>query len=219
MTSLAGVAASAKTLGLTILGGFHPGADDGAPTACRTLLLLGPDGASMWPVFRAAREFSDGAPDPLDRWSKRVIGRLAEAHGGAAVFPSDHPYPPFIDWAQRTGRLWPSPVGLLVHHEQGLLVSFRGALALDADLHLPELVPERPCDTCPAQPCRTACPAGALTANGYDVEKCHHWIGAPNGATCLSGGCAVRLSCPIGQGLRPVVQLAFHMAAFHPGDA
>jgi epoxyqueuosine reductase len=216
MISLADVAVSAQQSGLAVLGGFHPDAEDGTPATCRTLLLLGPDGANMWPVFRASGEFADQMRDPLDRWSKRVIGALADTFGGVAIFPSDRPYPPFLRWAQRTGRLWPSPVGLLVHEDQGLLVSFRGALALTVDLPLPASASKNPCDTCLDQPCTTACPARALSATGYDVSACHDWLNSTDGTACRSGGCAVRLSCPVGQGRRPAAQLAFHMAAFHP---
>ena len=31
----------------------------------------------MWEVFSGSPEASDGRPDPLDRWSRRVIGNLA----------------------------------------------------------------------------------------------------------------------------------------------
>ena len=108
------------------------------------------------------------APDPVDRWSRRVVGRLACDLGAKALFPfGGPPYHAVLSWALRTGSVWESPVRLLVHGTQGLMVSFRGALALKEVVDLPP-PPARPCDTC-ARPCLTACPVGALTGAGYDV--------------------------------------------------
>ena len=42
-------------------------------------VLIGAD-AGLWPVFSNTSEARDGKPDPLDRWSKRVLAEVAEAH-------------------------------------------------------------------------------------------------------------------------------------------
>jgi epoxyqueuosine reductase QueG len=134
--------------------------------------------------------------------------------GGVAVFPfGGPPWLPFMAWARRTGRVWDSPVGLLVHGEAGLFVSFRGALALPDAVPVPPPM-ARPCETC-AAPCLDACPVGALGGAGYDVPACHAFLETDPGADCLDRGCAVRRVCPVGAGLRPEAQSAFHMAAFH----
>ncbi len=211
-------AEAAAAEGLAVLGGFHPVPGDGAPEATGTLLLLGPDGARFWERFRTSREAADGAPDPLNRWSERVIGGLARRLGGTALFPfGGPPWSPFLAWARRSGRAWTSPVGLLVHETQGLFVSYRGALALPHRLEL-GAAGARPCEAC-ARPCLDACPAGALTGAGYDVPACRDWLETAAGGDCLSRGCAVRRACPVGAGLRPEAQSAFHMAAFrgNPG--
>jgi epoxyqueuosine reductase len=214
VASLETIAGGARQSGLAVLGAFHPGPDDGAPERCGTLVLLGPEGPGFWRVFREAPEFGDGRPDPLDRWSARVIGALAGAVGGRALFPfGGPPFAPFTAWARASGQAWISPVGLLVHARFGLLGSYRGALALTARLDLPERG-ERPCDGC-AKPCLDACPVGALGASGYDLAACHGGLDGAAGRSCLSGGCAVRRACPVGQGMQPEVQSAFHMAAFH----
>lgn len=199
---------------LAILGGFHPGPDDGAPEGAATILLIGPAGPLFWDVFRSSSEFADGRADPLNRWSERVIGALASVVGGTAVFPfGGPPWAPFPAWARASGRAWDSPVGLLVHAEAGLFVSYRGALALPGRHPVPPAA-ARPCDTCPA-PCLKACPVGALTGAGYDVPACQDFLGTGAGADCLDRGCAVRRACPVGADLRPDAQSAFHMAAFH----
>lgn len=201
---------------LEVLGGFHPGPEDGTPEGCETLLMIGPREPGFWAHVTAEPEFADGAPDPLDRWSRRVIGRLACDLGGKALFPfGGPPWHPFIGWAKRTGRAHESPVTLLVHDRAGLMVSYRGALSLRERIALPD-PPPAPCAPCP-RPCETACPVGALGKAGYDVGACHAFLETEGGRDCLEQGCRARRACPVSEtyGRRPE-QSAFHMRSFHP---
>ena len=201
---------------LSVFGGFHPTPEDGVPAGRGTLLLLGPQEPGFWDHVTAEPEFADGAPDPLDRWSRRVIGRVACDLGAKALFPfAGPPWHPFIGWAKRTGRAHASPVTLLVHDRAGLMVSYRGALALRERVALPA-PPPAPCAPCP-RPCETACPVGALGKAGYDVAACHAFLETEGGRDCLEQGCRVRRACPVSEtyGRRPE-QSAFHMRSFHP---
>lgn len=200
---------------LAVLGAFHPDAGDGVADGVQTLLMLGCAEPGFWPHLTASPEWQDGTPDPVDRWSRRVIGGLACDMGGKAYFPfGGPPYHPFYRWALKTGRIWDSPVLLLVSAEQGLMVSFRGALGLRDRLDLPP-APAKPCDTC-AAPCLTACPAGAIAAGKYEVPACHDWLDQPQGADCLSSGCLTRRACPLSHAYaRLPEQSAYHMARFH----
>ena len=205
---------------LEVLGGFAVAEGEaGFPAGTRTLLMLGPSEPGFWAHLQAQPEWAqyekDGTPDPVDRWSRRAIGRIACDLGAKALFPfGGPPWHPFYQWALRTGRVWDSPVRLLVHHGQGLMVSFRGALALKEAVAVPPPV-ARPCDGCAAH-CLTACPAGALTGAGYDVPACHAFLDQPEGAECLSGGCLVRRACPVSQSYaRLREQSAYHMGQFH----
>jgi len=210
--SLTQIARHAAPHHLAVMGALHLGADEVPGHA--TLVLLGPSEPGFWHAFTQTSEYLDGTPDPMDRWSMRVIGALAEVLGATALFPfGGPPWHPFIDWARRSGRAWPSPVGLLVHDAAGLMVSYRGALALPERLDLP--APGlRPCDTCATEPCRTACPVDALRADAYDVPECKADLERA-GNDCRAWGCAARRACPVSQSYgRQPAQSAFHMRYF-----
>ncbi|MBL4812204.1 MAG: ferredoxin [Rhodobacteraceae bacterium] len=189
--------------------------EDNLPPHLRSVILLSPDEPGFWPQYSASAEANDGAPDPIDRWSTRVITALANELNAQAIFPfGGPPWAPFQRWAQASGRAWVSPVGMLVHDVSGLFISFRGALALPQAA--PNLRPGRsPCKRCAAQPCKTACPTEALTNMGYDLASCHAYLDTVPGVDCLSQGCAVRRACPVGQANRLTAHSAHHMKAFH----
>jgi epoxyqueuosine reductase len=213
--ALPALKAEAAARHLAIIGGFACDGETEFPRGTRTLLMLGPLEPGFWPHVTAQAEWQDGGPDPIDRWSRRVIGQWACDLGAKALFPfGGPPWHPFHRWALRTGRVWDSPVRLLVQAEQGLMVSFRGALALKQEVDLPP--PEtRPCDACP-KPCLTACPVGALTGAGYDLPACHGFLDSPAGADCMGQGCAVRRACPLSQSYaRMPEHSAYHMRQFH----
>jgi epoxyqueuosine reductase len=183
--------------------------------AGESVVLVSPKGGrGWWDHVTASPEWRDGASDPLDRWSRRVLDRIAAEFGGRAVLPSDGPpYAPFYDWALRTGRSFVSPVRLLVHAESGLWASFRGALVVPFGVTLPP-APD-PCKTCAQRPCLTACPVGALTAQGYDLAACHGALEGP-AASCMTQGCAARKACPLSiRHARLAEQSAYHMGQFH----
>lgn len=180
--------------------------DDG-----HSIVLIGPDEPAFWPVFIQSAEYNDGAPDPLDRWSRRVLTQIATDLGAEPVFPfGGPPFEPFYTWALRSGRFWASPIGFLVHDDAGLFVSFRGALRFPGVGA--QDISASPCQAC-AQPCATACPVDAFH-NGYDVAACKAHLRTPEGADCMALGCRARRACPVGQGKRHPAQAAFHMKAF-----
>lgn len=207
--------ASARRVGLALRGAFHPDETDAVPEGTQTLVLLGPDEPAFWSVFTASPEFADGAPHPMDRWSKRVVTDIAMAHDATAIFPYDGPpYPAFLRWAERSAECWSSPVGLLVHKTAGLFISYRAALALPTRLEL-ETQPQKPCTRCNIRPCETACPVSALApGRDYDVPACMAYLRSAEGAACRDG-CLVRRACPVSQNFgRLAEQSAFHMRAF-----
>lgn len=206
------IAEAAQAAGLDIFGGVSNA--DSLPPGIATLILLGPLEPGFWPRFTATPEYGDGQPDPLDRWSSRVIGTLAAQLGAQAFFPfGGPPWQPFTGWARDSGRAHISPVGLLVHDTAGLMISYRGALGFAHAIDLPPPAPN-PCTTCSDRPCLTACPVDAFSPQGYDVAACKADLGR-TGNDCLTRGCAVRRACPVSRTHgRVESQSAFHMRAF-----
>jgi len=200
--------------GLSYRGAFHPVAGE-APG--KALVLVGFIGSENWTTFAASSEAGDGKPDPLDRWSTRVITAVAQTLGATPLFPfGGPPFLPFQRWAQRAEPVHPSPLGILIHPDWGLWHAYRGALAFAERIVLqpPDRRPS-PCDSCIDKPCLSACPVGAFTPAGYDVPACVSHISTPAGADCITTGCRARWACPVGPQYRHVsAQAEFHQRAF-----
>ncbi len=206
---------AAKGAGLILMGATHPRMSGTKDLDAGTLVLLGA-GPEFWPTLKSAPEWA--GDDPVDRWSLRVVGQMAQELGARAYFPfGGPPYSPFIDWALKSGRTFSSPVGALVHDTVGMMISFRGALHFSHEFRIPEAPDTSPCSDCPA-PCTSACPVGALSDKDfYNVSSCHTHLSTDAGQTCMIGGCLARLSCPLSTGAgRDPEQSSHHMKAFHP---
>ncbi|TPK73412.1 4Fe-4S dicluster domain-containing protein [Mesorhizobium sp. B2-4-17] len=216
------IAAALGAHGLILRGGFVFPDDEDVPRSAsgagaRSVLLVGQAGAAPWPHFLRWRQKQPRAvANPLDTWSRDVIGAVAEKFGARAVSPSDRPYLPFQQWAMRAEGLKPSPLGILMHPRYGLWHAYRGALLFADEIALPE-VREAPhlCDTCVDKPCLKSCPIDAYSAEGFAYQACLAHVRGANGEPCRSGGCLDRYACPYGASYRypPEVQ-AFHMASF-----
>jgi ferredoxin len=206
------LAAALSAHGLILRGGFHPAAEEEGFEGARTALLVGNAGRAMWEAFAP---HIDGAPNPLDRWTKRVVDAVAGEFGARAVYPFDRPHRPFQRWAMRAEPVHPSPLGILIHPQYGLWHAYRAALLFAERLELPPRpeVPS-PCASCAAKPCLAACPVGAFTGDAYDVPACAAHIATPE-ADCLAVGCHARNACPVGADWRyRQAETRFHMAAF-----
>jgi ferredoxin len=213
------IAEAATNVGLASRGGFCLADEErvGALAEVKTLLLFGFVGAAQWPVFAASPEAADGKRHPLDRWSRRVLTTLGTQFAATPLFPFEGPpYWPFQAWARRAEPVFPSPLGMLIHPRYGLSHSYRGALAFARAIEAPAIAPSAsPCDSCEAKPCLKACPVGAFSPAGYDVDACAGWLREDEGAGCLGGGCLARRACPAGRDFTPTPEQArFHMAAF-----
>ncbi|MEP3045607.1 MAG: hypothetical protein ABJL55_06765 [Roseibium sp.] len=182
-----------------------------------TLILIGSTGAKLWPVFQCSSEFADGLPEPLDRFTMRVLSRIAAELGLKVMFPFEGPpFHPFQQWALKRGGFSQSPLGVLVSEEHGPWVGFRGAFLV------PDTKPSKatasrpgPCETCSDKPCLSGCPVSAVSLNnGYDVSKCKGYLRTTPNADCWSG-CLARRACPFGREHKQTPENArFHMESF-----
>ncbi len=210
-----------RATGLTPRGAFHPEPGDKIPEVlpgvpCAVLVLVGNAGPEMWRRFQASPERRLPV-DPLNAFSRRVVGALAQKLDAKALYPfTGPPFLPFMKWAQKAEPVWPSPIGPLIHAEYGLWHAYRGALAFATAMELPPIPQaQRPCDTCADRPCLNTCPVNAFSDSGYDVPRCIAHVESPAGSDCLSGGCLARRACPIGcEYAYPAEQAEFHTRAF-----
>ena len=224
----------AEALGLAVRGAFHPAPGELAAAlpgvSAGTIALLGFTGSLQWPHFERSAEAMDGLPNPLDRWSRRMIGALAREFGAVDIYPSAPPLLPFQRFSLRSEPVHPSPIGLLIHPRWGLWHAYRGALVFERRIELSpiDLSPERPpierppieskaspCEACAAKPCLSACPVHAFGGGAYDLDACVNHVRSAAGAACREGGCLARRACPVGDEFRYVIaQARFHTEAF-----
>jgi hypothetical protein len=208
--------------GFLCLGDFEPGPADNVPSLSaqrptRHLCLIGSTGPSLWPAFKTSVEFSDGADNPLDRYTTRILRDHASKFGCEVLFPfEDPPYHPFQQWALKCGGFSQSPLGVLAHHDFGPWSGFRAAFLFPE--HPADLIQQSnvgPCETCTDKPCLTACPVDAISLdNGYNVPSCRSHLAGSQALDCWSG-CLARRACPFGSEHAPEPDNArFHMQSF-----
>lgn len=208
--------------GFLVLGGFSPAPGDAVPSVApgipaRALFLIGSTGPGIWPAFAESPEFKDCAPDPLDRFTRRVLTEAARDLGLSVVFPFDGPpYHPFQQWALKAGGFSPSPLGVLAHETYGPWAGFRAAfLSAEGLVQITGKTAQGPCPACVDKPCLAACPVDAVSgSDGYDVPRCRNHLADGQGEPCFSG-CLARHACPVGADFRQSPEQArFHMDSF-----
>lgn len=165
------------------------------------LILIGNAGPALWREVKAA---GVGGDDPIDDFSVRTVTAwFAEhfpAHRHCLLYPGDSPI-----GLQALGALagWhhatPFKVGIL----PGWGSWFGYRVVLWADTVLPPTAPLEvvsPCVGCAARPCVAACPAQAMDAAGFALDKCLTWRLLPD-SPCR-GRCLARDACPEGREYR-----------------
>ncbi len=168
-----------------------------SPANWRQLLLVGNAGPALWRTLQADRPAGD---HPIDEFSVAVVERWFAAASGGGRSRRLYPGNGTVD-LQALGRLagWhrDSPLKIGIHPQWGSWFGYRVLLLTDTDW--PAAVADAaasPCDRCAAAPCRSACPAGAVGEDGFDLERCvtHR---SRHGSDCAHR-CPAREACPVG---------------------
>ncbi|MEM7215378.1 MAG: hypothetical protein AAF423_07535 [Pseudomonadota bacterium] len=187
-------------------------------------LLIGNRGENMWQSLSASPEFCDGAPDPMNRWTRRIIDDLIVDLDCKAFYPFDKPYWPFQRIAKTATGMKSSPLGILIHPEFGLWQAMRGILIFNRShefaCFIRKMIDDpttliHPCDVCDRKPCLDACPVGAFTGTSLEVERCFSHLDSGLPPDCLQIGCRARDACPVGVLHRYTSeQIQFHMKSY-----
>jgi epoxyqueuosine reductase len=182
-------------------------------------LIVGSGGPAFFDRFEQGPEAADEAPNPLDRYTERVVTRvvrdalqpLGSAH--AVHFPFGmRPLVPFQRLGRAAGLGGPGPLGLQIHPTFGPWWAYRALIVLDRALPA-AAAPGDGCAGCDA-PCVAACPAAAVARGGFDIVACQarRLVAEPCRLSC-----AARIACVRGPAHRYRDQeLAFHMRAAMP---
>lgn len=217
-----------KVHGLICLGGLEISAHECALGSegkiGRYGLLVGNAGSDMWQVFSKSPEFQDNAPNPMNRWTKRILDEIADLLGASVVYPFDEPYWPFQRLAQKAAGVKPSPLGILIHTKFGLWHAFRGLIVFEEvqeyEIQISALGTNaaslnHPCDHCAEKPCLNACPVGAFTGERLDVQSCFTHLDSNSDPDCMQLGCQARCACPIAKEHQyDDAQMNFHMKSY-----
>jgi epoxyqueuosine reductase len=188
----------------------------------RGALIAGSGGPAFFGFFSASPEARDGAADPLDRYTRRIVEHsvgdvLAPLGVRRAVhFPfGTNPVVPFQRLGRAAGLGAPGPLGLHIHPTYGAWWAYRALVVVDRELPI-RPPPGDGCAGCEA-PCVAACPGIAVARAGFVVAACHaHRLIAP---PCQLS-CVARIACVRGPEHRYTdAELAFHMAASMPRRA
>lgn len=190
-------------------------------------LLIGNAGPQMWRHFSQSPEFVDAQPDPLNRWTQRVVNQACGGDVDLAqkrlLFPFGTDIWPFQRWARRAMGISASPLGMLIHPEFGLWFALRAVLVSEADeafglAQQGSIKPVHPCSKCVEKPCLSSCPVQAYDGKTLRVDKCAGHLQGGSSPDCMKRGCVARNACPVGTDWQyPPEQLRFHMAAFRAG--
>lgn len=172
-----------------------------------SIIIVGFMGNKFWNMLmeyiEINPEFSNKTNDIIDEYSISVINeslKMIEAFtkNCIAVFPfGDTAFSlNFTTLGKLCGIGVESILGLLINPEFGTWISFRGAIIIDLrfDEYDKPIDNFNPCTPC-TKSCIVACPAGTVTDNGWDWEKCLDF--RVKDSEC-NKNCYSRKACPYG---------------------
>lgn len=198
------VAGSLAPIGLDVVGVAHGGPYQTILPGCRSVLVFGSGGRTLWDSFLADLSRNPthltAEEHPLDAFVHRALNRVDPNPGSGRRWvrcaADETVFADFRGLAVGAGLGWVGRLGLVMHPTFGPWLGLRAAcFSTDEIPTTGPLSGGGPCDGCPA-PCEAQCPVGAVTAAGWDVARCASHHGAST--DCL-GVCHSRNACPVGE--------------------
>ncbi len=207
-------------------------AQSGVPVAdYGRLVLLGHGGRQLWAQLQAV---GPQTVDPVDHYSltitRQFITRYLDDADHVMLYPHEQYVIPLSLLGELAGWSYPSPLGQGIHPTFGLWFAYRTAFLTNYELATTvranealanealvneALVNEAlasgraPCDTCTHKPCLTACPAGAVRPDKFDLLSCAGFRVAAH--SVCADRCLARLACPIAPEHRySLAQIQYH---------
>lgn len=180
------------------------------PGLFRQLLLLGHGGRRLWECVAAA---GHDTANPIDDYSVGCIRDFFASECPTADYRILYPgesLVPLQQLGQLAGWHFPSPFMVGVNSAWGSWYAYRALVVASTDFAT-SMVPgwQSPCEPCTGKPCMAACPAGAATPQGLDMERCISFR-KQQGSPCQRQ-CLARLACPVGEAHRYTrEQLEYH---------
>jgi len=174
----------------------------------RGAVLVGDGGGTFFSRFLAEGAGEEG--DPLDSYTRRVVRRVVEELGEAALaifhpFAGEKVHLPFQRLGMAAGLPAPGPLGVQVHPRFGPWWAYRALVTLAVPV-ASEGPMAASCPEC-AGPCVNDCREHAIGGG--------RWLaGELRGQIVCSDACGARLRCPVGpDACYSPEQIAFHARA------
>ncbi|MCG8315532.1 MAG: hypothetical protein MI976_20170 [Pseudomonadales bacterium] len=183
-------------------------------SAYSQLLLIGHGGSRMWQQL--LRQLNNPLHcknnceallrlnDPIDCFTESLIEEFFRSDAPqtcySIIYPGDRPV-----GLQKLGELagwhYPSPFMVGINSHWGTWYAYRAAVLAQSDFSItPFAELQSPCVECAAKPCYSACPAGAVTAQGFSMSDCIEYR-LQKDSRCQNT-CLARVACPAGRAHR-----------------
>lgn len=157
------------------------------------LILIGHGGKGLWASVQASGICSE---NPIDDFSIEKVGHCLAGHRHAIIYPAKDSV-----GLQALGKLagWhhASPFMVGINAAWGSWFAYRAVALSDTDFAT--TAPQHtasPCEQCRDRLCIASCPARALSAEFFDLQKCIAYRKQPD-SRCRTT-CLARISCPVG---------------------
>lgn len=179
-------------------------------------LLLGNGGTGFWRELSSRHQVQIGADNPVDRYVIETVEKtLNPSDLLKVIYPGNH-FAPLTKLGKLCGWHHVSPLGLGIHGEYGVWFAYRALVLVTRQFEPSPLATAdantgrlSPCQRCASKPCITACPASAVSKNGFRVKTCTAHRLADYSSCRLT--CHARSACPVGtQHHYSAEQMAYH---------